>query len=65
MMKKESCFHSFQIISIKLYRNDTKEPLKYQRKNDFSLILNKYRLLFILVIPAVNLYKQAILVVCE
>ena len=65
MMKKESCFHSFQIISIKLYRNDTKEPLKYQRKNDFSLILNKYSLLFIFVIPAVNLYKQAILVTCE
>ena len=55
----------FYIISIKLYRNDTVESFEIQRKNELSVILNKYSSLFILVMPAVNLYKSTIPVVCE
>lgn len=55
----------FYIISIKLYRNDTVEPFEIQLKNELSVILNKYSSSFILVIPAVNLYKSTIPVVCE
>lgn len=55
----------FYIISIKLYRNDTVEPFEIQRKNELSVILNKYSSLFILVILAANLYKSTIPVVCE
>lgn len=55
----------FYIISIKLYRNDTVDSSKIQRKNELSVILNKYSSLFILVIPAVILYKSAISFVCE
>ena len=55
----------FYIISIKLYRDDTVASSKIQRKNELSVILNKYSSLFILVIHAVNLYKSTIPVVCE
>ena len=55
----------FYIISIKLYRNDTVEVFEIQRKNELSLILNKYSSLFVLVIPVSNLYKSAIEVICE
>ena len=50
----------FYIISIKLYRNDTVEPFEIQRKNELSVILNKYSSLFILAIPTANIYNSAI-----